>query len=294
MNNLLSQYIKSLETGEKSPQTIRVYSKDLEKFFAYFPKVSSAKEIQALTVEDFRSFVATQSELKPSSLNGLLRSLSAFLSWCIASGLFESSEFFKMKFGRSRFIKVAKVRKIVLTDDEIEAIIKSGSNVQEKFMIALMVFTGIRRDEVCSIKLTDVNGCAILINGKGSKQRKIFLNETLCNFLNIYMAERNSESEYLFYGTRGEGGNSKLSGVAVNNRVKMAGKRAGIEEERLAKLSAHRLRGTALTNIIRQFGIQAAQKVAGHSNLATTSIYDESGDEVTMNALLNLKMGNGG
>lgn len=275
----VEEYIKSLEMSNKSFNTVRTYKKDIYKFIEFF-NIKSVDDIQKLDQSNYRDFISSLS-VSPSSINGCIRNLSAFHTWLQDNEYIKDSSFFKVKFGKSRFVKVEKKLKDVLNDDEIVKIIKSADTLQEKFMIALMVFTAIRRDEVCKIKLSDINNCAIVINGKGSKQRRVFLNEQLCQMLNIYLAERNTECEYLFYW-----GSKKISGVTVNNRVLRAFKNAGIENK---KITAHRLRATALTNIIREFGILAAQKVAGHSNIMTTRIYDNSGDEVVMNALLNSK-----
>lgn len=279
---LYNEYIKNLEIGEKSENTIRTYKRDLHKFVEFF-NLQSYEDLNKLQQSDYRNFVASlQGVVSPVSINGLLRNLSAFITWALDNELISNDSFRKVKFGKGRFIKVEKTIKDVLTNEEAEAVIKAGSNIQEKFMLALMLFTGIRRDEVTKIKLTDINENVILINGKGSKQRKIFLEPTLAHMLSIYKTERNSQSEYLFYhGDKTE----KLTGTTINNRVLAACQKAGITK----KITAHRLRATLVTNIIKEFDIYTAMKVAGHSSINTTRIYDASGDATVMNALLNRK-----
>ena len=54
-----------------------------------------------------------------------------------------------------------------------------------------------------------------------------------------------------------------------------------IDPKKVEQLTAHRLRGTFISDVAREFGIYAASKAAGHSNLATTQLYLEDGDLVT-------------
>ena len=279
-DEIVEEYIDNLKTANKSEYTIRTYVRDIKKFNNFF-KFNSVEELGKLDQSDYRKFLSSFDNLSPVSVNGIIRNLSAFIRWLEDNGYVQDSAFFKLRFGKSKYVKVEKKVKDTLSDDEIVGFVKSGRNTQEKFMLALMVFTGIRAGEVCKIKLSDINNCRIVINGKGSKQRRIPLNETLCQMLSLYMSERKTNCEYLFFR-----GNHGITNISVNNRVLSAMKKSGIEGK---KITAHRLRATALTAIIREFGIHAAQKVAGHSSINTTKIYDNSGDEVVDNALLNSK-----
>ena len=148
-------------------------------------------------------------------------------------------------------------------------------------MFSLMVMTGLRREEVSKIKLSDITDNAIIINGKGAKQRRVFMNEFLVPLFQKYMKKRKTNCEYLFHR-----GKNKIDGTSVNNRIHSMMEANGIDRN----ITAHRLRATAITNIIRQFGIHPAQKVAGHSSINTTKIYDNSGEEVVENALMSLKV----
>lgn len=288
MINEIETYLNTLKFGNLSEQTLRSYRKDLQKLSDFFG-ITSLAGLEALTVADFQNFYSAQT-LKASSLNGLIRNMSAFFNWMKENETLKSQEFFKVKFGKNRFVKVSKIKKMILTAEETEALIKAGANIQEKFMLCLMSYTAIRRQEVCNIKMTDITGCKIIIRGKGDKQRAIFLDEVLCSMLSMYNAQRDTESEYLFYSERGSvGEDGKLSTTSVYNRVKSAGQRAGIAPEKLEKLTPHRLRGGALTRLIITFGIDVAQRVAGHTSSKITEMYNEGGDEIVERALLGYR-----
>lgn len=280
----IQTYINSLETGGKSFNTIKSYKEALSKLERHF-SFQSVSQLENVSVDEWYRFYAEQN-LSPVSKNALILRLCAFFTFLEDSGyISKDSNFRKVRFGKSKLVKVKRVHKLVLTNDEIKAMIKATDDIQVKFMIALMVTTAIRRDEVGKILLTDVqNDGSIIIKGKGDKQRKTFMNETVQHLYNIYMAQRETDSPYLFYATRGESV-GQLSGTSVNNRVKMCAEKAGFPVERLEKITAHRLRGTGITNTIREHGIRAGQIVAGHASLDTTKIYDETGDEVTQHVI---------
>jgi integrase/recombinase XerD len=279
---IIEEFYKSLEMANKSIHTIRGYKKDVDKFSEFF-NIETIEDIAKLTQSDYREFIGSQDGLSPNSLNGLIRNLSVFHRWLEENEYVERSAFFKVKFGKSRYVKVEKEIRDVLTSDEISALIKAGKNSQEKFMIALMVFTAIRRDEVCKIKLSDVVDNKILIHGKGNRQRNIYMNKFLMRLYRTFMNSRTRkgvESEYLFYYGIDNG---SLSGVTVNNRILRAVERAGINK----KITAHSLRRTAITRIISSKDILTASKVAGHSDLKTTQIYDMTGEEIVKRQLLS-------
>lgn len=279
--NILTAYENALKLGNKSANTIRAYKKDVALFLNFF-KISTVEEVKALGKMDIEAFYGSQTSLSASSLAGLVRNLMAFFHWLDVD---ETHAFFSVKFGSSRYPKVSQQVKDVLTSEECVRLIEAGEDPQVRFMIALMLFTALRRGAVRKIKMSDIQDCVISnVQEKGGKIRKTFMDETLCIMFEVYKAQRNSTSEYVFYGRHGEKGeNGMISGESINQRVKDAIKRAGIQK----KITAHRLRGTRITQLIQTKGIQAAQLVAGHASINTTKLYDASSEDFVRDILLN-------
>jgi len=280
---IIETYLTELSFGEASPNTVRTYRKDLEKLVTFFD-LETIGDFENLSVEDFHRFYQSQEHLNPVSFNGLVRSLSAFVTYLKDTGKVENSAFDQVRFGRRKFKKVKKVKKDILTKEEEDAIIKAGRNIQEKFMLALALRTALRNSEIANIKMSDIKGCEITITGKGGDEFTTYLNETLCTMLSIYCAEeRQTDSPYLFYSTRGKKSeDGKISGVSVNSRVKECAKLAGIDK----KITAHRLRATKLTRVGLKHGLLAAQTVGNHKNKETTMIYVQTGDEYRRELLM--------
>jgi integrase len=103
------------------------------------------------------------------------------------------------------------------------------------------------------------------------------MSDRLSQLKEIYMSQRDSSREYLFYPTQGRGyKNDKLSPKTVNGRLKSALAKTDIPVERQRQLSAHKLRATLITWIIKNNGIEAARQAARHSSVNTTQIYNNA------------------
>lgn len=286
----IDTYLESIKSEvkneSKSFHTFNTYNKDLAKFKNHF-NLTDIEQLRQLKVDDYKSFYQAQ-ELKPTSINGLIRSLSAFHVYLVdAEHIEETHAFFKVKFGKSHFMDVKKKKKVILTAEEEIMLVNAGRNLQEMFMLSMMLTTALRRDEICNIKISDISGCEIKFKGKGGDEATTVLNNQLCAMMSRYMTiERKTNSEYLFYGTRGENVNGKLTGTSINNRVRECALLSGIPKEKTEKITAHTLRRTAITRTAIKNGLLKAQYLARHANSSTTQIYIEGRDEIVRELLL--------
>ena len=196
----LEKYLKQVES-DKSPHTLRSYNNTLIRFCSDFD-ISSVSQIIKLTSADVQDYLYSLKNggLNPSSVNSHARNLVAFFSWLKDNG-YENDLHVK------RF-KQDKTIKDVPTPDEVKNMIANTSGKQ-KLLITLMAFTGMRREEITNIKLSDISGCFITIHGKGRKERRLALHEDVCKLLNEYLAKRNADIEYLFYSRKSFGGNGE-------------------------------------------------------------------------------------
>lgn len=275
---------------DKSQNTARAYENSVVRFVNHFDIADDITKISNISPEMFRQYIYSLN-LSPESANGHIRNISAFISWLKNSEYIVDEKITGTKFGSSRFLKEQKKQVVTLTNEECRELIRSASDIQVKFMIALMLSTGVRRGELVSIKLQDVDfeTGEILIKGKGGKERFVAVSETILNMMNMYMATHDKKSNYLFYSTRADGAiEGRLSEKSVGNRIKTALDNTSISEERKSKITAHKLRATLATSIIEQAGIEAARQVLGHASLSTTQRYNNS--KLAIDALKNYKV----
>lgn len=262
------EYFDALKTGGKSECTIRNYSKDVAKFIKFF-NIESYQDIEKLNKSDYMRFISSLDTLSPSSINALIRNLSAYFNWLIDEAeVITKCDFLKTKFGQKRkFVKEPKNHKDILTDEEVEKMLNAATNKQHKFMIGLMVWTGLRSNELRSIKIKDIKNGEAWIHGKGSKEREIAFNPILEGLYNEYMESRDTNCQYLFYSNYQDG---KLTSKTIIDRIAKVYKDAGLSGK---NITAHSFRRTAANNIKKEYDVLVAQYTLGHSSLQTTEKY---------------------
>ena len=168
---------------------------------------------------------------------------------------------------------------VVLTYEERESLkavfnTRYISGRKNLLITRLMLSTGIRISELCSLKWEHINFRTRqlnIIDGKGGKDRNIFIPASLMESLQAYRDEC-PPSPYAFATRTGE----KPDRANLSNMIKKYAKKAGISKE----ISAHTLRHTCLTERYNSSkDIRTVQKIAGHSNLQTTMIYTHISDD---------------
>ena len=155
-----------------------------------------------------------------------------------------------------------------------------GKNKERDFCIlTLFLNCGLRLSELVSINISDIkDDDTLVILGKGSKERTIYLNQSCLNAISSYIAVRPKDGvidrDALFLSNQ----KKRISKQTVQKMV----------ESNLAKnglsgmgLSTHKLRHTAATLMYQHGGVDPLQlkEILGHENLSTTEIYTHIHDD---------------
>ena len=170
----------------------------------------------------------------------------------------------------------------VLSEDEQEKLLNQPNpryvtGQRNHLLLKLMLDTGLRLSEATSLKWKDINlmtGQLKVVEGKGAKDRVLWLNEKDLNLLKEWKERQTKEAEmnlkYVFTAmSKGTLGN-KLDNRYVQDMVKRYAAKAEIGK----KVSPHMLRHTFATDLLRQTGnVRLVQKSLGHEQLNTTMIY---------------------
>ena len=147
--------------------------------------------------------------------------------------------------------------------------------------VALMVATGVRVNEVVSIRCQDIDlpGRSVRIVGKGRRERHVFLtNDWIGGLTRAYLRTRASldvgHSQLLFNRRY-----DPLTAPAMRVRLSSAAREAGLG----ARVTPHMLRHTAATQLIEAgVDIRYIQRLLGHASLSTTEIYTHVSDRALM------------
>lgn len=211
-----------------------------------------------------------------------------------------------MKENIARKVETPKVHKKILkgfTNEEVQAMIdaftyKNYIEARNKAMIAMLADCGLRAMELRGLLTVNVKETTILVNGKGNKERLIFISPALKRILIKYerikkqhFKDKDTTNHY-FLSYKG----SEISHVGLDNVIKKAGQRAGVKGKRI---SPHSYRHYfSVQCILNGIDIYTLSKLLGHSEVSTTQRYLQSLEDFELiqkampsSPLMNIKGG---
>jgi integrase/recombinase XerD len=162
---------------------------------------------------------------------------------------------------------------IILEPEEAASLLKIPNKryktgLRNKVMLSVMLNMGLRLNEVCSLRPSDINltkGKLRVIDGKGGKDRELGIPEVTSHLLECWKKIR-PKSEYFFCTLKG----NKVMDRYIQNMVVRYGHKADITK----KISPHTLRHTYATEYYRRTrDIETLRRILGHSDISTTTIY---------------------
>lgn len=179
---------------------------------------------------------------------------------------------------------------------------------RDRAIVLAGVLAGLRADEliganVGDIRITD-DGGVIHVRGKGNKDRRIPVEQSLLDVLGRYLDSRGARfatttegrtvkaglaawppTAALFVGSDGE----RITRGALQYRMLRAFKKAGLNDQRARGALVHGLRHTYATELANSnVSVYALMKLLGHESIATSQRYvDGAGVENRNAAALN-------
>ena len=174
----------------------------------------------------------------------------------------------------------------VLTEDERKRLMKqpnpgAPTGLRNLCMMRLMANTGLRVSEVISLKVNDIDwmsGRLTVRQGKGNKDRTLWVGEGDLELLERWREKRPAESPELFTTLKG----THLDDRYIRTMVKRYAVKAGIDKD----VHPHTLRHTFATDLLRDTkNIRLVQKALGHVSISTTMIYTHIVDDQLEEAL---------
>jgi len=162
---------------------------------------------------------------------------------------------------------------IILTREEATRLIDSASNLFHRAMLITMYSTGMRRAELCRLKVEDIDSTRMLIHirqGKGGKDRDVPLSPKTLETLREYWRWMKPKT-YLFPGTvNGSRADKPITPKVLWEACREAAQRAGITKA----VRPHLLRHSFATHLVEGGAdLPTVQALLGHTDLKPTSIY---------------------
>ena len=258
MTELRKQYISYMRYRNYSSRTIKSYCSCLIGLSRYY-NLSPEK----ITRDQFLNYLYYLVEEKQGSAVLLNQVISAY-KILIVEVLRREWEEFNIR-RPSRSIKLP----VVLSQKEVKRIIEITNNLKHRTFISLIYSCGLRLDELCNLKVADIDSTRMQIHirsGKGNKDRYVMLSQKILLLLREYW-KRYRPKEYLFEGM--------IQGKAISRRTVQRAFQVAVTKSGLKKRPCiHTLRHSFATHLLEKgVNLIAIQKLLGHNHIKTTVNY---------------------
>ena len=273
----IAQFLRSLKEKNASAHTIKAYSTDLEQFSTY---IGPAKwdDIDHVRIRGFLSYLYDRGLSKPSVARALA-ALRSLYKWLAREGYVEQNP--------AALVATPKLPKKlprVPTIEELNTVLDgempeaASFPERDSLIFELLYGCGIRNSELTGINLDDIRWSneAILIRGKGKKERFVPLGDAAASAAKAYLskrqvvlAERKKSTNALLVNLRD---GTRLTSRSVGRIVKKIAVARGLP----ADLHPHSLRHAFGTHLLEEGAdLRAIQELLGHERLATTQRYTQ-------------------
>jgi integrase/recombinase XerC len=273
----VADFLRHLRERNASPHTIKAYQQDLLLFAAYAGS-RGWKQIDHIAVRGFLSQLYDKGLSKPSVARALAAVRSLY-RWLAREGVVEQNP--------AKLVATPKLPKKlprVPTIEEMNFVIDgempevAAFPDRDRLMLELLYGCGIRNSELTGINLDDIrlSAEAILIRGKGKKERYVPFGDSVKTALAAYLPERqkifdtgHKNSAALLINRR-DGG--RLTTRSVGRIIKKIAVAKGLSPD----VHPHTLRHAFGTHMLEEGAdLRAIQELLGHERLATTQRYTQ-------------------
>lgn len=262
-----------------SDKTIRAYRIDLNQFSCF---MEGKNYLEKDKIESYIYYIRN-GVYKIKSIKRKIASLKAFYNFLSYKEYIEFNPFHKIKVKIKDTLSLPKIipsselnKLFTAIDDKLNQTDKSKyvykELIRDRAILELLLATGIRISELCSLKRSDImySNNIIRILGKGSKERFVPIYHSRLISDLIYYEDLYSDKldnfTYLFINKR----NKKISSQSVTNMIKKYCNLANID----LNITPHMFRHTFATMLLDQdVDSRQIQILLGHSSIVTTQIY---------------------
>lgn len=263
---ILKYFFAAKQVAGLSKRSLEYYSSTLSDFLNVLGNVELTK-VDVIAIQYFLA-QKKQKGIKNVSIDNHRRNLSTFFTW-LHKNKFRSDNPMDL----IPRIKFSKHSREAIPEEDLEKI-RQDCDIRERAIVEVLLSTGCRVGEIVRLEKQQVDfekGEAIVL-GKGNKERKVFFNEKAKFYLQQYLATRHDNNPALFVSKQRP--YRKLEISAIEIIIRELGQRVGI------KIFPHKFRHTFATRAInRGMPIEVLQRLLGHENLDTTTIYAKVNDE---------------
>src|SRR5712692_8769531 len=270
------QFLSSLGGRNASPHTVKAYAGDLENFANYVGS-RDWKSIDHVSIRGFLSLLYEKG-LSKASVARTLAAVRSFYQWLAQEGVVEQNPAALVSTPKlpQKLPRVPTIEEInSMLDGEMPEV--ASFPERDRLMLELLYGCGIRNSELIGINLDDIrlSAEAILIRGKGKKERYVPFGDSVRSALAAYLpvrqqvfAGRKKSTPALLINQRG----GRLTTRSVGRIIKKIAVAKGLSPD----VHPHTLRHAFGTHMLEEGAdLRAIQELLGHERLATTQRYTQ-------------------
>jgi integrase/recombinase XerC len=293
LGELVCEYIRVLanERGA-SAHTLRAYDRELHSFASWVIEHHGADQApDRIEHTHIRSYLGALYErgLSKASAARALASIRSWFKWLARTGRVQQNVASlvstpKLPKHLPRVPSIEQMNRVVDTVEEDAA----AWPARDKAILELLYGCGMRNAELVGLNLNDIHWAndAILVRGKGQKQRYVPLGDAAAEALRAYLTERSARlaaaapsasSPALFTnmslrGLGKPGHDARLTTRSVGRIVKRVAMLRGLPSD----VHPHTLRHAFGTHLLEEGAdLRAIQELLGHERLSTTQRYTQ-------------------
>ena len=304
LDNYFNVYLSNVRGASKN--TRRAYRDAFMLFFCFLSKHTNTpidkltfKEITKDNVLEFLDYLEKDKKNTTKTRNHrftVIRCFICYMMQCDPMNMKQWSDIAEIPKKRER-------KRVIdyLTKEGMDLLLKqpdysTDKGLRDYVMLTLMYETGARIQEIIDLTPSVINynnPCSVTITGKGDKERRVYISESLANLLKKYVEIQNlhvpgAEHKPLFYNYW----HQKLSSTAITKVIQKYADMARSQRADLIpeNVHPHMFRHSKAMHLL-QAGLDLIhiRDFLGHVSIQTTEIYARADDKARQEAFKKMQ-----
>lgn len=267
---LRQRMIEDMRMRRFADATQSDYIRAVSRFAAYL-----GRSPDTATVEDLRNYqlYMVDQGTSPSTLNSAISGLKFFFGVTLQR---------PHVMNKIQPVHLPRRLPVILSREEVSRLISAAKSLKHQTALSVAYGTGLRVNEVVSLKVGDIDSQRMTLRveqGKGRKDRYAMLSPVLLERLRVWWKVARAQGKMLDGGWLfpGQDPLRHLTARQMNRAIHSAAENAGIEKS----ISMHSLRHAFATHLLEQrVDIRLIQVLLGHKKLETTALYTQVATEI--------------
>ena len=263
--DMIARYRRFLKRRNCSAHTVKNYMNILDNFSAWLHV--PLEQVTNKETDAYMDYLLRR-RMKPKTINCHFGCIHAFYDYLIEDERMPLTNPVRKNYR----LRLPRPLPKHLRDEQVSILFNEINDARDRAMVMLMLRCGLRVEEVARLTVDAIEYRSrqlYVFNGKGSKDRVVYLSEDAQSALETYMQKRRwSKEKRVFLVQKGPLRGKPISVRGIQKRIEHYAQRTG------TAVSCHHLRHTMATQLLNaDADLVTIQDLLGHSRITTTQCY---------------------